>query len=441
MKLIIFIIYMAFVKAMNNPGKLGDEDAEPMYHKHSVYQIALRLMDAFPGLSLDISLSQSEWIEGFIRAFIYLCVILSVSTILSQVLFYILHFIFLRYSTLYQSWVLDKTARWRIAWTLVWSNDLPAIVQKEKDILASGSRGWMYNFFPWSILNKIKKMKRGRDAISELIAEEFVGSQYYQVLSTLLDIFPHLIFITEDGELCYWRKELISAIQMSPPFPNSFLITSFERSLKHMGLRVTQSTHNHQQPKKWVAKERKPIPKPHLLNVDMHKPVRLKMKSSCFELFEVDFSLWGDFEELDGSKLYCHMLVEIETGRLLYEKFEKNASGFRAYIAPPVSLPPNQSFLTFSPNSDELPCYHPFFIPFSQADRIYKVSKENPPLEVGKLVEVAMRLNPRCPWGWWKAEIVSLPANEEEETLVVKFISRRFPEPQIVLLKHLRGVR
>lgn len=125
--LVIFIIYLGFVKALNNPGKLG-ELGEPGY---------------------DSCIIRAECIERFIRTVIYFCTILSVGTILSQFLSYILHFILLRYSVLYQSWFLDKTARWRIAWALVWSNELPSLVKAEKDILASGSKGWMYNFLPW----------------------------------------------------------------------------------------------------------------------------------------------------------------------------------------------------------------------------------------------------------------------------------------------------
>lgn len=72
------------------------------------------------------------------------------------------------------------------------------------------------------------------------------GNNVIKTLETLFVLFPDIIYV-KDHRLCYLRSELISAIHEDEELREKMMLTSIERSLKRLGLAVSQTTHAHKQ--------------------------------------------------------------------------------------------------------------------------------------------------------------------------------------------------
>ena len=80
-------------------------------------------------------------------------------------------------------------------------------------------------------------------------------------LEALMKSYPKLVYF-EGTELHFIRAELILSLKSDKRFAD-FIFTSFERALKHAGLKVRESTHGTNKVKKWCldTTTRKPATK------------------------------------------------------------------------------------------------------------------------------------------------------------------------------------
>lgn len=89
-----------------------------------------------------------------------------------------------------------------------------------------------------------------------------------RMLIYMLKQFPDYIYIT-NNELHYMKKILVDKMKCE----KKFIMVSFERSLKHAGFKVIQTTHGEENIKKWVlqSKEEMMIPVKRRIYVNINK--------------------------------------------------------------------------------------------------------------------------------------------------------------------------